>query len=210
MAGKPRIYLGYAVGVGKTYRMLTEAHELLSKGIDVVSGYVEPHWRETIEKAKGIETIPFLVVPYKNAVFKETDVEAIIKRRPQVVLIDEITHTNPPGSKNLKRYQDVADLLKASIDVNTALNIQHLESLAPEVEQALEIRITERIPDKIAVDADIIPIDIKEMGLISRIKAGKLFESAEGIDTALNNFFRKENLKFLRDLMLRWLKERKK
>ncbi len=208
--GRLKIYFGYAVGVGKTYGMLTEAHELISKGIDVVIGYIEPHWHETVEKAKGIEEIPRKQIQYRGITLQKTDVEAIIKRRPAIALIDEIAHTNTSDSKNVKRYQDVMELLKAGIDVNATLNIQHLESLAMEVEQNLGILVSERIPDIIVAGADIINIDIEPKELINRIKARKLFESTERINIALNNFFRKENLKYLRNLALRWLKERKK
>jgi len=208
--GRLKIYLGYAAGVGKTWAMLTEAHELIKKGVDVVIGYVEPHWHETVEKMRGIEEIPRKKIQYKGIILQEADIEAITARKPAIALIDEIAHTNAPGSENQKRYQDVMELLKAGIDVIATLNIQHIESIAPEVERDLGIRISERIPDSIVADANIINVDMEVKDLIARIKAGKIYTDPEKVKIALDNFFRKENLKYLRNLTLRWLKERKK
>ncbi len=208
--GQLKIYLGYAVGVGKTYRMLTEAHELISKRVDVVIGYVEPHWHETVEKMKGIEEIPRKKIQYQGINLQEADVEAIIAYKPTIALIDEIAHTNAPNSENLKRYQDVMELLEAGINVIATLNIQHIESLAFEVEENLGIRVSERIPDVILTGANIVNIDIEPKELINRIKTRKLYTDSDKIKTALNNFLKKENLKYLRHLALKWLKERKK
>ncbi len=210
-AGRLKIYLGYAVGVGKTYKMLIEAHELLNKEVDVVIGYIEPHWHETFEKAKGIEIIPAKRIQYRGINLREADVEAIIARKPLVALIDEIAHTNAPNSENLKRYQDVLEFLKNGINVNATLNIQHIESIAPEVEQNLGIRVLERVPDEIIIGADsIVNIDITVKKLISRIKDGKLYIRPEAINTALNNFFTAGNLNCLRELTQKWLQNNKK
>lgn len=209
--GKLKIYFGYAVGVGKTFTMLVDAHELLRQGIDLVVGYVEPHERpDTIEKMAGLEIVPPLVPDPKYAFFKEPDVPAIINRRPKIVLIDEIAHSNAPGSANLKRYQDIVELLQAGIDVTTTLNAQHLESLAPIVEQELGIKVSERIPDSLVSDAEaIINIDPPVKKLIERIKIGKIYPKAL-IETALRNFCRTDNLNYLRKLTLTWLKQTKK
>ncbi len=194
-AGRLKIYLGYAVGVGKTYGMLTEAHELLNKSIDVVIGYIEPHWHETVEKMKGIEIIPSRLILYRSITLREADILMIIKRNPKIALIDEIAHTNAPGSENPKRYQDIAELLKAGINVTATLNIQHIESLTAEIEKALGIRVSERMPDEIIIGADsIINTDITVKELINRIKAGKLYLKPEMINTALNNFFKESNV----------------
>lgn len=209
--GRLKIYLGYAVGVGKTYSMLLEAHQLLKCGADVVAGYIEPHERkETSEKMRGIETIPPLPIAYRGLTFKEADIESIVKRRPQVALIDEIAHTNAPGSKNLKRYEDVSILLNEGINVITTLNIQHVESLSCKIARDLGINISEKIPDSIVIGAsEIVNIDLKISALISRIKEGKIFRS-EMIDMALDGFFTKNNLSYLRKTTLSWLKANKK
>jgi two-component system, OmpR family, sensor histidine kinase KdpD len=208
--GKLKIYFGYAVGVGKTYAMLTEAHELLRQGVDVIIGYVEPHERsDTIEKMVGLETVPPAILDPRHDFLREADIPGIINRRPKIVLMDEIAHSNAPGSANLKRYQDIAELLQAGIDVITTLNAQHLESLAPTVEEDLSIKVSERIPDNIISSAEaIINIDLSVKDLIKRIKAGKVYHQSQ-IERALNNFARSDNLNYLRKLALGWLKQHK-
>ena len=207
--GTLEVYLGYAVGVGKTFGMLIKAHELLSKGVDVVIGYVEPHGRiETMKKMNGIEVISPKDIRYKSIVLKETDVYGIIERHPAVVLIDEIAHTNVPGSDYEKRYKDIALLQDAGISVITTLNIQHLESLASQVEGNLGVRVSERVPDDIVASADsIVNVDIPVSTLLDRLEDGKIYD-AERIAIARNNFFRKSNLKYLQKLTREWLKEK--
>lgn len=205
--GRLKVYLGYAVGVGKTYAMLVEAHRLQQEGIDIVVGYVEPHGRkETEEKLSGLEIIPPCTISYRGITLRETNVPEILKRLPSVVLIDEIAHSNAVGSTFQKRYEDIAALLAAGIDVTTTLNIQHLESLAPVIENNLGVRIPERIPNHIIIAADsIMHIDLPVRKLIRRAKEGKIYKP-EMIETALLNFFTKPNLKFLRKLAREWLK----
>ena len=193
--GKLKVYLGSAAGVGKTYRMLTEGKSLKQHGVDVVVGYVEPHARpETIAQAKGLEVVPPRIVEYGNLKLKAMDVEAIIKRHPQVALVDELAHTNEPGSSNQKRYQDVQDLLDAGISVITTLNVQHLESLFDIIKESTGTQVTERIPDAIVAKADlIVNVDLEAEDLIQRLRDGKIYPK-DRIDTALNNFFTVENL----------------
>ncbi len=201
--GKLKVYLGSAAGVGKTYAMLSEGHHLKANGVDVVIGYLEPHDRvETIEKAKGLEEIPVRLVQHGNLTLREMDVDAVIRRHPKVALVDEIAHTNAPGSKNQKRYQDVHELLAAGINVITTLNIQHLESLYDIVEQATGIKVKERIPDNVVAEADqIVDVDLEAEDLIERLKQGKIYK-LDKIDSALNNFFSFKNLTRLREIVL--------
>ena len=174
--GKLKVYLGSAAGVGKTYRMLGEGKQLNQNGIDVVIGYVEPHERpETIAQAEGLEFVPPKMVAHGNLTLKEMDLDAVLKRKPAVVLVDELAHTNAPGSKNVKRYQDVEEILNAGISVITTLNIQHLESLYNDIENATGIKVNERIPDDIVGDADlVVNVELEAEDLIARLKAGKL------------------------------------
>jgi two-component system, OmpR family, sensor histidine kinase KdpD len=208
--GRLKIYLGYAVGVGKTFMMLSEAHELIANRVDVVSGYIEPHGRPaTAEKMNGIETISPLNIHYRDIVLKEVDVASIIRRRPSTVLIDEFAHTNAPGSQNLKRHSDIEFLLDSGIDVNTTLNVQHIESIAPVIEKKLGIKVSERIPDSLISKAhQIINVDPEISELIERIIDGKIFKP-EMIGQALHKFFTQENLNYLRNLTHSWLKENK-
>jgi two-component system sensor histidine kinase KdpD len=201
--GYLKVYLGSAAGVGKTYRMLLKAQHLKELGTDVVIGYVEPHERpDTIALTEGLEMIPPKITEHGNLELKEMDTEAVIKRHPTVVLVDELAHTNAPGSKNKKRYEDVEELLDAGVNVITTLNIQHLESLYNIVEEATGVKVTERIPDAVVAQADLITnVDIEADDLIERLRDGKIYK-LDRIDMALNNFFTSQNLTRLRELAL--------
>lgn len=202
--GRLKIYIGAAAGVGKTVAMLREAHELKSKGIDVIIGVIETHNRqETVEYVAGLEAVPLKNVIYRDVPMKELDVEGIINRQPKVVLIDELAHTNVPGCKNAKRYQDVQDILAAGIDVISAINIQHIESLNDIVEDVTKVKIRETVPDSfVARPHELVMIDITPETLRARLKSGKIYADHK-IEQALNSFFRKENLQALRELALR-------
>lgn len=204
--GHLKVYLGYAAGVGKTYRMLQEAHQLRDEGIDVVVGLVETHGRADVAKLlEGLEIIPRRKQEYHNIIVEEMDVDAILTRRPQIALVDELAHTNVPGSKNTKRYQDVQDILAQGIHVITTLNIQHLESLYNIVERASGVRVHERLPDAVLAEADqIVNVDLTTEDLNERLREGKIYPM-DRIETALTNFFRKSNLEQLRELTLREL-----
>jgi two-component system sensor histidine kinase KdpD len=204
--GHLKIYLGYAAGVGKTYRMLQEAHQIKNEGIDVVVGLVETHGRADVARLlEGLEIIPRRRQEYRGIIVEEMDVDAILARRPQIVLVDELAHTNVPGSRNEKRYQDVQDILAKGIHVISTLNIQHLESLYDVVEKASGVRVHERLPDAILAEADqIVNVDLTTEDLNERLKEGKIYP-LERIETALANFFRKSNLEQLRELTLREL-----
>lgn len=202
--GKLKIYLGYIAGVGKTYDMLQEAHRLKEAGIDIVAGLVETHGRpDTAKLVEGLEVIPRRRIEYRGVVLEEMDVDAILTRKPQIVLVDELAHTNAPGSRNVKRYEDVQEILDAGIHVISTLNIQHLESLYDVVEQATGVRVRERIPDSVLTEADqIVNVDLTYQDLQERLKDGKIYPR-ERITTALQNFFKKTNLDQLRELTLR-------
>jgi two-component system sensor histidine kinase KdpD len=199
-----RIYIGAAAGVGKTFRMLEEAHELKRQGFDVVLALVEPHGRiDTEELIEGLECLPLKRIEYRGTIFEEVDVEAVIARHPEVAVVDELAHTNVPGSKHLKRYQDVLDLLAAGITVITAVNIQHIESLNDAVARITGVQVRETIPDSFLKTADeVIDIDVSVETLRTRLRQGKIY-GVEKIQQALNNFFRKGNLSALRELALR-------
>ena len=202
--GRLRVYLGAVAGAGKTYAMLNEGHRRESRGTDVVVGYVETHGRsQTQEQLGDLEIIPRKKITYRGVVLEEMDTEAIIARHPRVVLVDELAHTNVPGSKHPKRYQDVEDLLDAGIEVVTTLNIQHLESLNDTVTSITGVRVRETLPDRILDQADEVElIDIAPYALRQRMKHGNIYP-AERIEPALNNFFREGNLTALRELALR-------
>jgi two-component system, OmpR family, sensor histidine kinase KdpD len=202
--GKLKVYLGAAVGVGKTWRMLEEAHELRSEGRDVVLGIIETHGRsETAALIGDLELIPLRQVPYHGIVLKEMDVEAILARKPEFAIVDELAHTNVPGSRNPKRYQDVEELLAARINVITALNIQHVESVAPIVSRLAGITIHETVPDAFLVLADeLVDVDVSVEELRERLLEGKLYPLQQ-VTFALRNFFRPSNLTLLRELTLR-------
>lgn len=202
--GRLKIYIGAAAGVGKTVAMLREAHELRNKGVDIVIGVIETHKRqETAEFVPGLEAVPLKNVIYRDVPMKELDVQGIMNRKPKTVLIDELAHTNVPGSKNAKRYQDVEDILAAGIDVISAINIQHIESLNDIVEDVTNVKIRETVPDSFITGAnELIMIDITPETLRARLKSGKIYAGYK-IEQALNSFFRKENLQALRELALR-------
>jgi two-component system sensor histidine kinase KdpD len=198
------VYIGAAAGVGKTYRMLEEAHALRRQGVDVVLALIESHDRiDTDALVDGLERVPLKRIEYHGATFEEIDVDAVIARRPTVVIVDELAHTNVPGSKNEKRYQDVLELLEAGISVITAVNIQHIESLNDAVARITGVKVRETIPDTFLKRADeVIDIDVSVETLRTRLRQGKIY-GVEKIQQALNNFFRKGNLTALRELALR-------
>lgn len=202
--GKFKVYIGMSAGVGKTYRMLQEAHSLLQNGIDVKIGYVETHNRaETHALLQGLPVIPRRKLFYRGKELEELDVQAVINLRPEVVIVDELAHTNIEGSKNEKRWQDVMDILDAGINVISAVNIQHIESLNEEVRVITGVEVKERIPDSILAQADeVVNIDFTADELIARLKEGKIYEAAK-IETALKNFFKSEHILQLRELALK-------
>ena len=204
--GRLKIYLGYGAGVGKTYQMLLEGHRLKAEGIDVVVGLVETHGRiETAKLVQGLEVIPRHREEYRGVTLEEMDVGAVLARKPQVALVDELAHTNSPGSGNPKRYQDVQDILAAGIHVITTLNIQHLESLYDTVEKAVRVKVRERLPDTVLTEADeIVNVDLSPEDLRKRLQEGKVYPP-ERIPTALSHFFTDSNLETLRELTLREL-----
>lgn len=202
--GKLKIYIGMIAGVGKTYRMLQEAHTLLKNGIDVKIGFVETHGRaETQALIAGLPIIPLRKLFYKGKELEEMDLQAIINLRPEVVIVDELAHTNIGGSKNEKRWQDVMDIIDAGINVITAVNVQHIESLNKEIKEITGIEVKERIPDKVLALADeVVNIDLTSDELVSRLKEGKIYKQ-DKIETALKNFFQSEHILQLRELALK-------
>ena len=204
--GELRIYLGAAPGVGKTFAMLGEAHRRIDRGTDVVAAVVETHGRKkTAEMSAGITLIPPRHVEYRGSTFAELDVDAVLQRRPEVVLIDELAHTNTPGSRNAKRWQDVEELLAAGITVITTVNVQHLESLNDVVAQITGIEQQETVPDDVVRSADQIElVDISPEALRRRMSHGNVY-APEKVDAALSNYFRRGNLTALRELALLWL-----
>jgi two-component system sensor histidine kinase KdpD len=202
--GRLKVYLGYAPGVGKTYLMLQEGHRLKQEGIDVVVGLVETHGRqETAALIDRLEVVPRRQVEYRGITLEEMDVEAILERRPQVALVDELAHTNPPTSANPKRYMDVQDLLAAGIHVISTMNVQHLESLYNTVEGMVNVKVSERLPDVVLKEADqIVNVDISPEDLQKRLKSGRIYPP-ERVPLAMENYFRETNLEQLRELTLR-------
>lgn len=202
--GKFKVYIGMIAGVGKTYRMLQEAHELLNNGLDVQIGYVETHGRAGTEALlEGLPVIPRKKIFYKGKELEEMDLEAILQIRPELVIVDELAHTNVEGSRNQKRWEDVMELLEAGINVVSALNIQHIESLNDEVKGIAGIEVKERVPDRVLQEADeVVNIDLTAEELITRLKAGKIYR-LEKVQTALDNFFKVENILQLRELALK-------
>jgi two-component system, OmpR family, sensor histidine kinase KdpD len=201
---KLRVYIGAAAGVGKTYRMLQDAHQLREQGIDVVIGTVETHGRaETEEQIKDIEVIPPRKIEYRGNIFDELDLDALLKRKPAVAIIDELAHTNIAGTRHEKRYEDVIELLENGISVITAINVQHLDSLNDVVERTTGVQVRETVPDCFFKLADeVIDVDVSIDTLRTRLRQGKIY-SVEKIEQSLNNFFRKGNLAALRELSLR-------
>src|SRR5215216_4725358 len=203
-----RIYIGAAPGVGKSYQMLEEAHLLRHQGFDVVVGFIETYGRAGTEaQVKDLEIVPRRRIEYKNVVLEEMDVDAIIARKPDICIVDELAHTNVPGSKNKKRYEDVVDLLEAGISVFNAVNIQHLETLNDAVARSSGIRVRETVPDMFLKRADeVVNVDVTIDELRTRLKQGKIYKP-EKVEQALTNFFRKGNLSTLRELALRAVAE---
>ncbi|WBO84170.1 sensor protein KdpD [Hymenobacter yonginensis] len=202
--GRLKVYLGLAAGVGKTYRLLQEAHELRAHGVDVVLGYVETHGRPgTVAQLRDLPTVPRKHIFYKGRMLEELDVQGILQRRPSVVVVDELAHTNVPGSENEKRWQDVEQLVRAGISVLTAVNIQHLESLHDQVLRITGTDVTERVPDQVLKQADeVVNVDLTVGELRARLEEGKIYDAAK-VPTALQNFFQAENLLQLRQLAVR-------
>lgn len=202
--GKFKVYIGMIAGVGKTYRMLQEAHELLRAGVDVKIGYVETHGRPGTEAlVPGLPGIPRRTLFYKGKELEEMDVTAIIQAHPEIVVVDELAHTNIEGSKNAKRWQDVMEILDAGISVISAINIQHIEGLNEEVSEIVGLEVKERVPDSVLEEADeVVNIDLTAEELIARLKAGKIYKP-EKVQTALDHFFRTEHILQLRELALK-------
>jgi two-component system sensor histidine kinase KdpD len=203
LRGRLKVYLGFAAGVGKTYEMLQEGQRLKKQGVDVVIGIIETHGRaDTAAQIGHLEQVPRQRIEYRGVVLEEMDLDALLKRRPQVALVDELAHTNAPGSRNAKRYQDVQELLNAGIHVISTLNIQHLESLYDIVERCTGVKVKERVPDYILGQADqIVNVDLSAEDLQERLRAGKVYPR-ERIENALNNFFTEGNLTRLREMAL--------
>ena len=207
--GRLKLYIGHAAGVGKTYQMLEDARAMKARGIDVVIGFVETHGRaETSAQIGDLEVIPRRKVEYKGKTLEEMDVPAILARKPEIVLVDELAHTNAPGVENEKRYQDVEDILEAGISVMTTVNIQHFESVHEIVSRVTRVDVRERVPDRLLRQADaIVNVDLPSEELRERLRAGKIYPT-ERITAAMENFFREENLASLRELAMRQIADR--
>src|SRR3954452_3245032 len=188
--GRLKVYLGFAAGVGKTYEMLQEAHRLKRQGVDVVIGIVETHSRtETVALLEGLERVPRRRIEYRGVVLEEMDLDALLARRPTVALVDELAHTNAPGSRNAKRYQDVEELLRAGINVISTMNVQHLESLYDMIERFTGVKVKERVPDYVLAQADqVVNVDLSAEDVQERLRAGKVYPP-ERAERALDNFF---------------------
>jgi two-component system sensor histidine kinase KdpD len=206
--GRLKVFIGSAAGVGKTYQMLEEAHALKKRGVDVVLAFIETHGRaDTAALIEGLEVIPRTRVEYRGVVVEEMDLDGVLKRRPQVAIVDELAHTNAPFCRNRKRYQDVLELLEAGINVICAFNVQHLESLNGMVKQATGVLVRETVPDSILKRADqVVDIDLAVEDLIDRLRAGKIY-APDKVDWALENFFQPEKLAVLREIALREVAE---
>jgi two-component system sensor histidine kinase KdpD len=206
--GRLKVFIGMAAGVGKTYRMLLEGHAELDAGHDVVIGLLETHGRaDTARIAEGLATVPRRRIKYRDTVVEEMDLPGILRRAPELCLIDELAHTNVPGTEHTKRFEDIEAVLDAGIDVLSTLNVQHLESLNDHITELSGVRVRETIPDAILGRADeVVLIDLTPEALLDRLRAGKVYP-AERIDAALNNFFKIENLSALREVALRQVAE---
>lgn len=206
--GRLKVYTGPVAGVGKTYRMLEEAHSLKDQGADVVLAYIETHGRKKLEKLlKGLEIVPRKDYEYKGVVLEEMDLDAVLKRKPQIAIVDEVAHTNAPLCRNPKRYQDIIELLKAGINVICAFNIQHLESLSDVIKTFTNVTIYETLPDSFLKHADqVINVDLGVEDILERLQSGQIY-SSEKVSIALNNFFKEENLSKLREIALREVAE---
>jgi len=201
--GRLKVYLGSAAGVGKTYSMLREGQRLKKQGVDVVIGIVETHGRaETLEQIADLEVVPPRIIEYRGVKLREMDLDATLARRPTVCLVDELAHTNVPGSKHSKRYQDVEELLLAGIHVITTVNIQHFESLYDEIERTTGVKVKERFPDRVLAEADqIVNVDVSVEDLIERLNTGKIYPE-DRVNSSLENFFTPTNLTRLREITL--------
>jgi two-component system sensor histidine kinase KdpD len=201
--GRLKVYLGSAAGVGKTYAMLREGRRLKRQGVDVAVGLVETHGRaETAEQLGDLEVVPARAIEYRGVTLYEMDLDAVLARRPTVCLVDELAHTNAPGSRNAKRHQDVEELLRAGVHVVATVNVQHLESLYDEVERATGVKVKERLPDSVLAEADqVVNVDLSAEDLLERLQAGKVYPR-ERIERAMANFFTEANLTRLRELTL--------
>jgi two-component system, OmpR family, sensor histidine kinase KdpD len=206
--GRLKLYVGFAAGVGKTYRMLQEAHDLRRRNVDVVIAFVETHDRaETVALVDGLEVVPRKRIDYRGVLVEEMDLDAVLLRKPQVVVVDEIPHTNAPGARHRKRYQDVLALLDSGINVIGAFNVQHLESLGGLIERVTGVAVRETVPDSFLKQADqVVNLDLAVEDLQERLRAGKIY-AADKIPWALENFFKDENLSTLRELALREVAE---
>ncbi len=202
--GRLKIYIGAAAGVGKTYRMLEEAHELRAKGVDVVLAFIETHGRaDTAEKIGDLEVIPRRKIEYRGVTLEEMDLDAVLARKPEVAIVDELAHTNAPGSKHEKRYRDVEELISAGINVIAAMNIQHVETLNPLLKRVTGVDVRETVPDSMLAHADqIVNVDVTVEALRERLREGKIYPAAQ-VEQALRNFFKPSNLGSLRELALR-------
>ena len=207
--GRLKIYIGHAAGVGKTYQMLEDAHLLKKQGIDVVAGFIETHGREeTAAKVGGLEVIPRRMLEYKGRVLEEMDLPGVLRRKPDVVLVDELAHTNVPGVENEKRFQDVDEILDASISVMATVNIQHFESLQDIVSRVTGVDVRERVPDRLLRQADaLVNVDLPSQELRQRLEEGKIYPR-DRIPTALANFFQEDKLASLRELAMRQIADR--
>ncbi|SPE37963.1 putative sensor protein KdpD [Candidatus Sulfopaludibacter sp. SbA3] len=202
--GRLKVYIGYAAGVGKTYRMLDEAQQMRAAGLDIVIGYFEPHGRkETIAKTEGFETIPRRVMAYGGSQFEEMDTDAILRRKPAAAIVDEFAHTNVPGCERVKRWQDVQVLLDAGIDVLTTMNVQHLESLNDQVWHVTGVRVRETVPDWVVDEADeVVFVDLTPRALRNRLERGVVY-GQDKARRAMENFFTEANLTALREMAMR-------
>jgi two-component system, OmpR family, sensor histidine kinase KdpD len=202
--GSLKVYLGYAAGVGKTFQMLADGHVAAERGVDVVVAYFQPHARpDTIEQAQGLEMVPHRKIEYRGKTFEEMDTDAVLRRRPSIALVDELAHTNIPGSERTKRWEDVQVLLDAGIEVWTTMNVQHIESLNDQVWQITGIQVRETVPDGIVRQAaEIVAVDVTPDALLNRLKRGAVYKP-EMVEKALSGFFKGSNLGALRELTLR-------
>ena len=206
--GRLKVYLGFAAGVGKTFRMLQEAHDLKKRGVDIVIGFVEPHERaETLALVEGLEVVPRKKIEYRGVTIEEMDLDAVLARRPGVAIVDEVAHTNAPGSRHRRRYEDVLELVDAGLNVICAFNVQHLESLNSLIERATGVVVRETVPDTFLKQADqVVTMDLTVEDLLDRLKAGKIY-AEEKVPWALEHFFKETNLASLRELVLREVAE---
>jgi two-component system sensor histidine kinase KdpD len=202
--GNLKVYLGYAAGVGKTFQMLEDAHAAAQQGVDVVVAYFEPHARQdTIEQVEGLDVVPHRKLDYRGRAFQEMDTDAVLQRRPRIALVDELAHTNIPGSQRVKRWEDVQVLLEAGIEVWTTMNVQHIESLNDQIWQITGIQVRETVPDwVIRQAAEIVAVDVTPEALLNRLKRGAIYKP-EMVQKALTGFFKGSNLGALRELTLR-------